>query len=259
MKHIFHIHTYRCKHGSDESDEKLVKTALILGAETISFTDHCPFPGNPFGNRMDIEQLQEYIDSLKFLREKYRDKIKIKIGLEVEFFPSMMPFYEELHKKELFPLIIGQHFYQHSDGTYSFSDEKDFKKANEHLGCSKAMIEGIKTGLFSVAAHPDRVFRHCEKWTQEMTDISNEIIAAAAQNNVILEKNLSSYEKYVNNSPRNYWRTEFWALADAYNQSAKNPVQIIIGLDAHSSEEMIQRAKLELPKFLFIDQIFSTR
>lgn len=21
MKHIFHVHTYRCKHGSDESDE----------------------------------------------------------------------------------------------------------------------------------------------------------------------------------------------------------------------------------------------
>ena len=54
MKHIFHIHTSRCKHASDESDEEYVKTALTLGAETITFTDHSPFLGNPFGNRMDI-------------------------------------------------------------------------------------------------------------------------------------------------------------------------------------------------------------
>ena len=54
MKHIFHVHTFRCKHGSDENDEAYIRTALSLGAEKITFTDHCPFPGNPFKNRMDM-------------------------------------------------------------------------------------------------------------------------------------------------------------------------------------------------------------
>lgn len=32
MNHIFHVHTWRCKHASDEPDEQYIKTALSLGA-----------------------------------------------------------------------------------------------------------------------------------------------------------------------------------------------------------------------------------
>lgn len=33
MKHIFHVHTYRCKHASEELDEEYIKTALSFGAK----------------------------------------------------------------------------------------------------------------------------------------------------------------------------------------------------------------------------------
>ena len=238
MKHIFHVHTFRCKHGSDESDEDYIKTALSLGAEKITFTDHCPFPGNPFKNRMEMEQLSEYIESLTNLQSKYLERIKIEIGLEVEFLPSMIKFYEELKLLTIMPLIIGQHFYQHPDGSFSFDDED---KSDEYIGCCNAMIEGMKTGLFNIVAHPDRFFRRCKKWTAEMTDISNELIATAAQNNVILEKNLSSYEKLVEKSNYIYWRNEFWNLVDRYNFDTPEPVNTIIGFDAHSTDQMIKR------------------
>ena len=238
MKHIFHVHTYRCKHGSDESDEDYIRTALSLGAEKITFTDHCPFPGNQFKNRMEMEQLSEYIESLTYLQEKYQDQIKIEIGLEVEFLSSMMKFYEELKRMNLKPLIIGQHFFQHPDGSFSFDDEN---KSDEYIGCCNSMIEGMKTGLFDVVAHPDRFFRRCKKWTSEMTDISNELIATAAQNNIILEKNLSSYEKLIEKSNYIYWRNEFWDLVDQYNHDESNPVKTIVGFDAHSTEQMIKR------------------
>ena len=242
MKHIFHIHTKRCKHASDENDEDYVKTALALEADAITFTDHSPFPDNPFGNRMDFEQLPEYINSLKTLQKKYQNKITVEYGLEVEFLPSKMSFYEELHKAGLFPLIIGQHFYEHPDGTYSFSDDKEFNKENEYLGCCKAMIKAIQTGFFSVAVHPDRVFRRCKNWTQEMTDISAELISTAAQNGVTLEQNMASYEKLLEKSNFIYWRKEFWDLVESYNQNARIPVKTIIGLDAHSTEDIIKRA-----------------
>ena len=196
---------------------------------------------------MEIEQLSEYIESLNLLQEKYQGQIEIETGLEVEFLPSMMKFYEELKHLNLKPLIIGQHFYQHADATFSFDDED---KSDEYIGCCNAMIEGMKTGLFNIVAHPDRFFRRCKKWTSELTDISNELIATAAQNNIILEKNLSSYEKLVEKSNYIYWRNEFWDLVDQYNQAASNPVETIVGFDAHSTEQMIKRmdyAKLLKP------------
>lgn len=113
--HIFHVHTYRCKHAGNDTDEQYIQTALSLGADKITFTDHTPFPGEFFDNRMELSQLSEYIESLKMLQEKYENQIEVKIGLECEFLPSMMDFYNELKEKtDLNLLIIGQHFYEHS-------------------------------------------------------------------------------------------------------------------------------------------------
>lgn len=48
----------------------------------VIFTDHAPFPGNPFRNRMDMEQLPEYIKSISELKQKYQNKIEILYGLD---------------------------------------------------------------------------------------------------------------------------------------------------------------------------------
>ena len=62
---IFHVHTNRCGHAEEVPDRAYVEKAIELGTPRIVFTDHAPFPGNPFGNRMSMEQLPEYTDSMK--------------------------------------------------------------------------------------------------------------------------------------------------------------------------------------------------
>ena len=52
---------------SDE-DYEYIEKAIELGAARIVFTDHCPFPENPFRSRMEMEQLPEYILSMRQLR-----------------------------------------------------------------------------------------------------------------------------------------------------------------------------------------------
>ena len=43
-KTAFHVHTYRCGHAENISDETYVKKAIELGVKSIWFTDHAPFP-----------------------------------------------------------------------------------------------------------------------------------------------------------------------------------------------------------------------
>ena len=74
-KTIFHIHGHRCKHASDEREIEYVKKAIELGAETIVFTDHAPFPENPFNYRMALDELIEYVETLRELKQQYRDHI----------------------------------------------------------------------------------------------------------------------------------------------------------------------------------------
>ena len=223
-KEIFHVHTYRCKHASEERDWEYIEKAIELGATKITFTDHAPFPGNPFGNRMDIEQLPEYLDTLQSLKEKYQNKIIVKIGLEVEYLPSFQEYYQELKDNEILDmLIIGQHFFEIEKGEYSFHSNN---REDEYIGLAKASIDGMKTGLFSVLAHPDRIFRRKKQWDHELDKTARQMIDAAIANEVILESNLSSARK-----ENQYWN-EFW---DMVPEKAK----VIVGVDAHSVSELV--------------------
>lgn len=240
MKHIFHVHTYRCGHASDDSDDDYINAAIDLGAEKITFTDHAPFPESRFKNRMSIEQLGEYLASLSKLKEKYAEKIEVEIGLEIEFLPSMMTYYVRLRKEpSLQIMMIGQHFYEYGNGSYSFDDDREYNRDNEFIGCGVAIIDGMRSGLFDVVAHPDRIFRRCGKWTPQAEDVALNIISTANEMNMPLENNLTSYM----NRSKHHWRQEFWTLVDGYNKTAKNVVRVITGLDAHSVADMYKLAR----------------
>lgn len=227
--YMFHVHTYRCKHAFDGiSDEEVIETAISLGKDSIYFTDHAPFPGNPFGNRMDMEQLPEYLSTLCELREKYRDRIDVHTGLEIEYFPS---FDREGYYKELLDmdrlefLVLGQHMTEIEPEVYTFSWDSARKNAEEYEALAEAEIAGIKTGYFDVVAHPDRLFKRCKQWTSDMDELADRIIEASAERDIILEKNLSSMKR-----KRNYW-TEFW-------DKVPDDAWIITGYYAHSIEDM---------------------
>lgn len=223
---IFHVHTYRCKHATNDTDKMYIKKAIELGATSITFTDHAPFPGNPFGNRMSIEQLPEYVQSLCDLREQLRDIIQIRIGLEIEYLPNFQSYYEKLNNLGCFDvLMLGQHFYQCADNGYNFSLEKEELQQKEAEGICKAVLAGMETGFFQVIAHPDRMFRYCGKWNKNMEQMSNEIIKTAMQQDIILEQNLSSMKK------ENNYRDEFWELVPS-------TAKIYLGTDAHAVSQL---------------------
>lgn len=238
----FHIHTFRCKHAGDEDDELYIRKAIELGAKRIIFTDHAPFPGNPFGNRMDYEQLPEYISTFKRLKEKHRKRISVQIGLEIEYLPSFKDYYFELaEKRELEWLILGQHMFEYEPGVYSFNDTKEVKIQTEYIGLCEAMIEGMKTGLFRVVAHPDRAFRRRKEWDNSMEEISRKLIDTAIETGTVFEKNVSSLRR-----KHQYW-PEFWNLLDEIlSEDEMKKAFWVKGFDAHSVEELEKSFNVEV-------------
>lgn len=225
-RNIFHVHTYRCNHAANIADEMYVKKAIELGAASITFTDHAPFPGNPFGNRMTIQQLPGYLQSLELLKKKYKDVIEIKIGLEIEYLPGFQDYYEKLKGTGCFDLLmLGQHFYECGHNRYNFLMSREELRESEASGVCEAVIAGMMTGLFQVIAHPDRMFRYCGKWNEEMEQMSNELIKTAIKNGVILERNLSTMKK------EDYYRDEFWKLVP-------DTAEIYLGTDAHRVDQL---------------------
>ena len=82
----FHTHTSRCMHASGK-DEEYVLAAIEAGYEVLGFSDHTPwkYDSDFVANmRMPLSQFDEYYQSISSLKEKYKDQIEIKIGLECE-------------------------------------------------------------------------------------------------------------------------------------------------------------------------------
>lgn len=193
---------------------------------SIWFTDHAPFPGDVFGNRMQMCELEEYLSSLTKLKIKYKDIIDIYIGLEIEFLPSYNYYYQNLVADERIDiLLLGQHFYEISPDFYNFSLDQQKYRTTEMEGLHYAILEGLQTGYFQICAHPDRIFRYQAYWDDRSEDISKEIIKCAKDNHILLEKNIGLYNK-------NLYKNQFWNHCSDDNY--------IIGMDAHSLNELRQ-------------------
>ena len=108
-----HTHTPRCRHARG-SERDYIEAALRGGMEVLGFSDHAPilFPGSYYSTmRMFPEQTADYVETLLRLREEYRDRIKILIGFELEYYPDLFaPTLEFLSQFPLDYLLLGQHY-----------------------------------------------------------------------------------------------------------------------------------------------------
>jgi len=223
---LFHVHTFRCKHAEEVSDEAYIKRAIEMGAPRITFTDHAPFPGDPFRRRMDYAQLPEYIATLSELRTKYEGAIEVRFGLECEYLPSFKSYYEDLRGMDLYPLIIGQHFAEIAPGQYSFQlEDKKYKKQITGRVEMEAIAEGAATGIFACAAHPDRSFSYHKKFDETVERISREFVEAVVPTGIALEYNLGSFRE------SRLHKKEFWGLVP-------DSVNVVMGTDAHAVAEL---------------------
>ncbi|MCQ2748237.1 MAG: PHP domain-containing protein [Mycoplasmoidaceae bacterium] len=86
QKNIFHIHTHICKHSSNYVDE-IVVLALKSGYKKLYFTEHCPVTEKcPYQiRRASYEEIAGLKKEIEFYRNKYKNKLQIYFGYEIEY------------------------------------------------------------------------------------------------------------------------------------------------------------------------------
>ncbi len=234
-KNNYHTHTERCKHASG-SDEAFVQSAISAGIEELGFSDHTPWnyaPSSFKGSniRMFLDEFAGYKKSILALKEKYKDQISIKLGLEAEFFPAYMDWFTKFIKEEEIDyVILGNHFHgSDEDGPYyGHACDKD-----ELLELYKQdTIKALKTGIYSYLAHPDLFMRGRKNFDHFAKKVSREICEACKAMDVPLEYNLAGAEVSRMSHVQQYPHPEFWKIAAEVGNKA------IIGFDAHSNRQL---------------------
>jgi histidinol-phosphatase (PHP family) len=85
----YHVHTFRCGHAGGASRDFVLK-AIERGISEIGFTDHIPLYFLPPERRdpklaMREDQFEEYIAEVLALREEFRGRIAVRLGLEADY------------------------------------------------------------------------------------------------------------------------------------------------------------------------------
>lgn len=232
MKANYHTHTTRCQHARG-TDEEYVLAAIDAGFEELGFADHSPWRyASDYvpDMRMTIDQFPDYLHSIRALREKYKDKIRIKIGLECEYFPSMMSWLRGLADgAELDYLIFANH-HARSDEHCPYFGHHDLLEL--YL---PSILEGMQCSDYAYVAHPDLYMRsHCV-FDAPAKEAARQICREAKRLDRILEYNLLGLRKGKKKTPKGegfYPHPDFWRIA------AEEGCRAILGTDAHAPEQL---------------------
>lgn len=239
MDYNFHTHTTRCRHATG-SDEEYIKCAIEAGIKHLGFSDHAPFifsDGLENRYRVPMSEGKSYVEDLKILREKYKDEIDIKIGLEMEYYPAyfdkMLDIARNIGAEYL---ILGQHFIlsEHPDGIGAGGPTDNAEHLRIYVD---EVIEAMASGVFTYVAHPDIM---CftgddEVYEREILRLAD----ASKEYNIPLEINLAGirYNKF-------YPADKFWRVV------GKVGAPVTIGYDAHNAEDMLNKEQLAIAESL---------
>ena len=157
MNYNYHTHTTRCGHASG-TEREYIERAVANGVRYMGFSDHATFvfpDGFESHYRVPLAQAPDYFETISALREEYKDRIDIKIGFEMEYYPAhfdaMLKLVKELGAEYL---ILGQHFIgnEHPNGRHTYGRNDSAADLKEYVDC---VVKGIQSGAFTYVAHPD--------------------------------------------------------------------------------------------------------
>ena len=234
MIYNYHTHTVRCAHATG-TEEEYVLRAVENGIRFMGFSDHFPYQyenGYEANYRVPVSQAKEYRKTIKALSEKYGDRIQIKIGFEMEYYPEYFDrMFEKAKEYEAEYLILGQHWNapEYRDTTWHASWETEEEdRLKEYVSLVTA---AMKTGVFTYVAHPDIIqFTGDEEtYRREM----RKICVLAREANIPLEINFLGIREN-----RFYPYEAFWKIA------GEEKAPVTFGFDAHDVMSAYDKASL---------------
>jgi len=249
-----HIHSPYCPHGTKDSFEMYVEKALIEGLEEMTFTEHMPFPAYFDDDIKFLDEcsptkdvIEKYFEDVEKLKLKYKDKIKINMGLEVDFLEG----YED-ETKDLLDIygtkledgILSVHFIKIDNKYVAIDWKPGFEEALEKLGTIEkiydkyyeTLLKAIKSDLGEFKpkriGHPNliRIFNKLYPIEYKNKELLEEIVKELKNRDYEVDVNTAGLRKpYCGEI---YVSDIFKELVDKYE------VKKVYGSDSHTASDI---------------------
>lgn len=203
MKFDLHTHHERCGH-ADGIIRDYIESAIAKGFQVIGISDHSPYfareEDHPApGLAMAKSEFTAYISEVLKLREEYRGRIEVLLGMESDFYPKHAELYRDAFAPYPFDYIIGS-VHQTEDGVGIFNRTRwsglsDFEKAQVKEGYYRLIRQSAESGLFQVLGHTDGLKGYFPEFSAIPSKALDEALAAIGKAGVAIEVNTSGKTK----------------------------------------------------------------
>jgi len=221
-----HNHTPLCKHATG-SPEEFIQKAIDKKIRYYGFADHAPMEFD-YEYRMNFDEMPKYEQQIKNLKEKYKDKIDILLGYEVDF----TPFVDKRVLERKVDFLIGSVHFLDNWGfdNPEFIKEWDKRDVDDvYKEYFKKIEEMANTKMFDIVGHIDlvKVFGH--KPRKNIKDIAKNAIKAIKNSGMSIEINTSGLRKPIN---------EIYPSDELLEMILNENISITLSSDAHSPEQV---------------------
>lgn len=194
----YHLHSYFSGDSSTPPREQ-IERGLALGLKTMCFTDHhdADYPYDIVGFEFDTDA---YFRELTALREEYRGRMDVRIGVEIGLQTHLGEYYTEYLEKYPFDFVIGSlHLLNRQDPYYGelFQDRADEEIYREYFA---SILENIQSfSDFDVVGHIDYIIRYGKKQDdgysyEKYADLIDKILTTIVDKGLGIELNTAGFK-----------------------------------------------------------------
>jgi len=222
-----HNHTPLCNHAEGEPEEYIL-SAIHSDTKIFGFSDHAPMDFDP-KYRMKFEDMMQYEQKVITLKEKYKNKITILLGYEVDYLKGHMD--RRVLDADVDYLIGSVHFLE----GWGFDNPEFIGKWKEQnideiwQKYFDTIEEMAKSKLFDIVGHFDliKVFKFMPK--DDIVTMAAKALKAIKKSGMVLELNVAGYRKDVK---------EAYPSKELLQEAFKLDIPITFASDAHKPEQV---------------------
>ncbi|MDF1875876.1 histidinol-phosphatase [Sulfurimonas sp. SAG-AH-194-I05] len=190
-----HNHTVLCNHAQGTIDQYIEK-AIKEGTKIFGFSEHAPMEFDP-KYRLAFSQMQAYENSILHAQKKYKDKIEILLGYEVDYIEGYVD--QRVLNAKVDYLIGSVHFidkwgFDNPEFIGKYEDENIDEIWQKYFDAIEKMAQ---SGFFQIVGHFDliKVFKFMPN--TNILNIAQKALEAIKKADMTLEINMAGYRKPI--------------------------------------------------------------
>lgn len=224
MKGLIDYHMHSILSDGKNTYEEMIRSGIEKGLNEIGFSDHvCIKPIGWAISSVDIPVMTMQILELK---EKYKSQIKIKYGIELDYFPEKESEIREIIQSLPLDYVIGS---VHFIGDWNFDTDKSLygKWSNDELyNMYYELVQlAANSGLFDIIGHLDIIKKFRIYPESDKSKLIEQTLEIIKKNNLVVELNTGGADRPC---------AEFTPSPLIIERCSHHKIPVTISSDAHS-------------------------